>query len=187
MARSGRRRAGGGLRAAARDGLAAQPVTLDLAGRGAGQVVDHVDRLGPCEPAQLGGAARAEDVQQALQRAGCLRAAHRDHVGDRDLAEEGIGAADDHRVTDRRIGDEGLLDLAGAEQFATPVDAVVAAPGEEQEPGTVEEAEVAGVQPARRVEPVTVWFSRMVNVADARAFRFDLNCGYLARLAQKFT
>ena len=88
---------------------------------------------------------------QACRRAGVAR---RDDVGHWDLAEDGIGAADDDRVQDRRVGDQRLLDLARVEQLTAPVDHVVAAPGQEQEPGVIEVAEVAGVQPAGAVKPV---------------------------------
>src|SRR5438105_3444603 len=111
-------------------------------------------------------------------------AAHGDER-DRDLAQPRMGRTDDRRGGDRRVVEEDPLHLLGVELLAAAVDDVVLAPGEVEEAGVVDPAEVAGGEPAagvaRRAQPLGTGGRELEVVGDhgvaAQAHRTQLPGG----------
>ena len=63
------------------------------------------------------------------------------------LAEHVVGDAGDHRLDHRRVGEQGLFDLAGHHVVAAPDDDVLGPSGDPEEAVVVDRAEVAAVEP----------------------------------------
>ncbi len=71
-----------------------------------------------------------------------------DHVGDHHLAPLGVGPADHRHLLDRRVALQHLLDLARVDVAAAGDDQVPGAVEQGEIPVLVEAADVAGVEPA---------------------------------------
>src|SRR5712691_7396268 len=123
----------------------AQPVLLDLPARGHGQLGHHLEPLGKLLPGDLPRLQKPDQLGERGRLAGS-----RDHERAGALLEARVGHPDDGDRGDLRVRKEQVLDLGRGQVLAAADDEVLRAAGDREVSVLVEDAAVAGPEPAVR-------------------------------------